>query len=319
MTTPSSTERLALCIPARNAAGHLPRLLESVRAQTRAFDEVWLYDDASDDETGRMARDFGARVLRSDVNTGPSPGKNALAALTTCEWVHFHDADEALYPEFVERARPWMGRNDVDVLLFATEDRDDRTGAKLSECHWDDAALRADAIRYCILNNVTNCGVYRRSSFLAAGGFDPDDNTKYNEDQAMHLRLALAGLPFRADAYIGTIVYRRTNSMSSGHQIECARAQYHVLQMVADRVGARYAQPLGAELWRLAGVCGMYRDWGYVRNCLQLASRLGYANPSEETPLFRALASVHPFGAVVAREQFVRWFKPELRAGVPSA
>src|SRR5205814_6490718 len=126
----------------------------------------------------------------SEVNTGPSRGKNVLATLTDSEWVHFHDADEALGREFVQRARTWITRDDMDVVLFGTEDRDDRTGATLHNRQWDDEALRADAVRYCIQNTVTNCGVYRRSAFLAVGGFDADEETKYNEDQAMHLRLA---------------------------------------------------------------------------------------------------------------------------------
>lgn len=310
--------RFAMCIPARNAADHLPRLLESVRLQTEPFDEVLLYDDASTDETGRIAREFGVTVVSSDVNTGPSAGKNVLARHTTCEWVHFHDADEALYPKFVERARPWLIRDDLDVVLFATEDRDDRTGNMLGTRQWDDGALREDAVRYCILQTVTNCGVYRRDVFLEAGGFDTSDDTKYNEDQAMHLRLALAGLRFRADAYTADIIYRRANSMSSGHPIECARAHYHVLHNVADRTGQRYAREIGAELWKLAGVCGTFRDWTYVRRCLALVERLGYSDPSGENRVFRALARVHPFGAVAVREQFVRWFKPELRAGAPS-
>jgi len=314
----ASRQRFALCIPARNAEGHLPRLLESVRRQTEPFDEVLLYDDASSDRTGCIGRDFGATVVRTDTNTGPSEGKNVLARHTSCEWVHFHDADEALYPKFVERARAWLSRSDVDVVLFGTEDRDDLTDRMLLTRQWDDAALHEDAVRYCILHTVTNCGVYRREAFLAAGGFDVREETKYNEDQAMHLRLALAGLRFRADDYVGDIIYRRTNSMSSGHPIECARAHFHVLLTVVERTGQRYSREIGAELWKLAGVCGTYRDWIYVRRCLALANRLDYRDPHSEDVVFRVLARLHPFGAVAVREQFVRWFKPRLRLGVPS-
>jgi glycosyltransferase involved in cell wall biosynthesis len=314
MTAP----RLALCIPARDAGDHLPRLLDTVRAQTDAFDEVLLYDDASSDATGRIARGFGAVVVRSDINTGPSAGKNVLAAATSCEWLHFHDADEALYPRFVEFARRWTTRHDVDVVLFGTEDCDDGTGRTLGSRRWDDAALREDAVRYCIRETITNCGVYRRAAFLAAGGFDTREETKYNEDQAMHLRLALAGLRFRADDYVADIIYRRANSMSSGHPIECARAHFHVLETAAQRTGSRYARDIGVELWRLAGVCGTYRDWTFVRRCLALAQRIGFRGPAGDDPVFRALARITPFGAIAAREQFVRWFKPQLRSGSPS-
>ena len=310
---------LALCIPARNAARHLPRLLDSVRRQTRPFDEVWLYDDASTDDTGALARAFDATVVRSDVNTGPSPGKNLLAQKTTAAWVHFHDADEALQPEFVARARTWIARDQADVVLFGTEDRDDATAELLLTRQWDDAEAARDAVAYCIANTVTNCGIYRRSAFLDAGGFDSNDDIKYNEDQAMHLRLALAGLRFRADDYVGVVVYRRGQSMSSGHPIECARAQYQVLANAATATGTRYAAQIGGRLWQLAGILAGFRDWDHVRRCLDLAQRLGYADPHDEHPAVRLAAHVSPFGAIAVREAFIRAFKPRLRRNYPIA
>jgi len=314
----SSTPRLALCVPARNAAGHLPRLLASVASQTRPFDELLVFDDASTDATAAIARDSGATVASSGVNVGPSTGKNLLAGRVTAEWIHFHDADEALKPEFVERAHSWLERSDVDVILFGTEDRDDTTGTWLAERQWDDDHLQRDPVGYCIRNTVTNCGVYRRSAFLAAGGFDTRDDTKYNEDQAMHLRLAIAGLRFRADAYVGDVVYRRSGSMSSGHPIECARAHYHVLRDVADRTGRRHARDLAAELWTQAAVCGTYRDWEYSRKCLDLAAALGFGAPPQEHALIRFASRISPVGAVMAREAFIRVFKPRLRRHVPA-
>src|SRR6476659_9336329 len=95
MTAPSRN-RLALCVPAFNAAGHLPRLLESVRAQTGSFDEILIYDDASTDETADIARGFGAHVIRSDQNTGASVAKNQLAERASAAWSHFPDADDEL-------------------------------------------------------------------------------------------------------------------------------------------------------------------------------------------------------------------------------
>ncbi len=313
----TTVPRLALCVPAYNAAGHLPRLLESVRNQTVPFDDVLLYDDASTDNTSAIARDFGATVVRSDRNTGPSLGKNILAQRTSAEWVHFHDADEALYPEFVARARALFDAQ-ADVILFDTEDRDDVTGTVLGQRHWSDQALRDDAVGYNIQHTVTNCGVYRREPFLSTGGFDTDDETKYNEDQAMHLRLAMSGLRFCAASHVGVIVYRRTGSMSSGHPIECARAHYHVLEKVAAATGTRYARELGNELWRTAGVSGAHLDWDYSRMCIGLALRLGWGDPVNESSPFRLLARVNPMLAVRTREALVRLLKSGLRTGVPT-
>ncbi len=310
--------RLALAIPAKNEESVLARLLDTVDRQTIPFDEVLLYDDASTDRTGEIARRRGAVVVRVEKSTGPSLGKNVLAQRTACEWIHFRDADDALDPQFAASARAWMTRDEADVVLFGTEDRDHDTGQPLGQRSWDDLPLRRDPIRYAIAHTITNCGVYRRSAFLGAGGFDTDDATRYNEDQATHLRLARAGLRFRADPLVGVIVYRRAVSMSASHQVECARAQFEVLRETAHATGAAYAGEIGARLWRLAGVLGGYSDWAYVKACLSLASDLGYRDPRGEHWAIRLAARVSPLGAVSGREAFIRIFKPSLRAGSPN-
>lgn len=311
--------RLAICIPAHNAASHLPRLLASVREQTMSFDEVLLFDDASADNTVDVAQRAGARVIATSVNVGPSEGKNRLAAQTSAEWIHFHDADDVLAPRFVEKARRWIEADASDVILFGTHDRDEETNAPLGQRQWDDVALQHDAVSYCILNSITNCGVYRRTPFIQAGGFDSSSTARYNEDQAMHLRLAMRGLRFRADDYLGVIITRRSNSMSSGHPIECARAQLHVMAEAATVTGHRYVSEIGERVWRIAGVLAGYQDWQHARKAVDLALRLGYRTPVRETPAFRALARVSPHGAVYLREVFIRAFKPSLRRNAPVA
>lgn len=308
--------RVALLVPAFNAARTLPRLFESA-AQERQFDEVMVYDDASADDTAAVARAHGARVVRSDVNTGPSSGKNRLALETSCEWLHFHDADDALAPGFVARLHDWAGKPGIDVVVFAAEDRDDETDAVLGHARWDDAALRRDAARYHLVHTVTNCALHRREAFLDAGGFDTDPAVKYNEDQAMHVRMALAGLRYRADDATGSIHYRRRGSMSSGHPIECVRSQVEVLARAADRSGRQYREEIGARLWRLAGAAGGYRDWTCVTRCLEIADAIGYDHPRQESLLVRAMARLDPAAAIRVRETLIRFFKPHLRAGMP--
>ena len=53
--------------------------------------------------------------------------------------------------------------------------------------------------------------------------------------------------------------------------------------------------------------------------CLDLAQRLGYADPHDEHPAVRLAAHVSPFGAIAVREAFIRAFKPRLRRNHPIA
>jgi glycosyltransferase involved in cell wall biosynthesis len=311
--------RLALLVPAYNAERVIGRLFDSIDAQTSPIDDVLVYDDASTDGTGAIARTRGAQVVRGEVNVGPSRGKNVLAATTSAEWVHFHDADDALHPEFVARARAWMRQDDADVVLFGTEDRDDRTGSALARREWNDADLQQDPVRCAIRDTITNCGIYRRERFLAAGGFNLDRAVQYNEDQAMHLRLALAGLRFRAEALAGVIIHQRPGSMSSGNRVACARAEIAVMGLAAAATGRTYAAEIGAKFWKLAGVAAGYGDWPSVRLCLDGAAAVGYRDPVDEHWLMRALARVHPLGAIAVREASIRTLKPRLRRSMPRA
>jgi len=57
-------ETIALLIPAWNAARWLPRLLASAHAQSEPFNQIWVYDDCSTDDTAAVAEAHGARILR---------------------------------------------------------------------------------------------------------------------------------------------------------------------------------------------------------------------------------------------------------------
>lgn len=64
---PASAARLSIVIPARNEAHNLPRLLDSIRAQSPRPFEILVVDDASTDGTGEVAAAHGAAVLPSQA------------------------------------------------------------------------------------------------------------------------------------------------------------------------------------------------------------------------------------------------------------
>ena len=309
---------LALCIPAYNAAWCLPRLLESAAAQTVPFDEILVYDDCSPDNQVEVAEAHGARVVRGDVNVGCSGGKNRLAEATRCDWIHFHDADDELMPDFVERARAWMALDDQapDVVLFSYEERDNETGAYIHTRRFDDEALQADPVAYTIKEQVNPfCGLYRRSAFLAAGGYDLDPNVLYNEDVAFHCRMARAGLSFRADPAVTVINHRVTNSMSQANGAKCAQAQYHVMRKAAEHALPEHRPLIANRLWGIAGVAGSYLDWETADAALGLARRLDGPVPGAGagSAVFRAAATLAPQSALRLRERVVRALRPHLR------
>ena len=91
---------VSVVVPARNDAEHLARCLRLLAAQTRPPDEVVVVDNASTDDTARVARAAGARVVaepRVGIPPAAATGYDAARGevLVRC------DADTVPGPEWI--------------------------------------------------------------------------------------------------------------------------------------------------------------------------------------------------------------------------
>jgi glycosyltransferase involved in cell wall biosynthesis len=317
MSGKTARPTLALLIPAYNAEAHLPRLFESVRAQTVPFDEVWLYDDASQDSTSEVAERHGAHIVRGLENRGCTHGKNALATATSCDWVHFHDSDDLLLPDFVERARQWMRDTDADVVVFGCEERWEDSRELIAASIPDDGELSRDAIRYTIERKINAISsIYRRERFVRAGGFDDDPRVLYNEDQAGHSLLARGGLKFRGDPAICVVNLRRRGSMWTSNAARCFAARLEVLLKSAQHPASRiHSDAIAAQLWLVAAAAASYLDWTTADRAVSSAN--GLSPRAHGGRLFRVLCRISPRFALRVREISIRAFRPRLRAEYP--
>ena len=308
---------LALCIPAYNAAAYLPRLLTSSKNQTIPFDEILVYDDCSTDNTALVAQGLGARVIHGNVNRGCSYGKNILAESTVCDWVHFHDADDDLLPNFTRIVHDWINEKGgtYEVLLLNFNYTDFDTGKLLGQANHNIAQLHADPLKYAISNKIVNFGVYNQHAFLKAGGFDLDEKVLYNEDNAFHQRLAKNNYRFDYLPEVSCINYRYNQSMSASNILKCARANYYVLKNTAATYGNRYAFELSEQLWNCIATLAACQDWEYVKKAITLSKRLGYNYCTKGSEAFITLSKIHPYLAVWFREKMIRLFKPKYRNG----
>ncbi len=306
---------LALCIPAYNAAKHLPRLLDSAASQTIPFDEIIVCDDASKDNTATIAASLGAKVLANSVNRGCSVSKNHALAAATADWVHFHDADDILLPGFTAEAAVWMAMNDApEVVIMAYEYRNFETWHLYGVSSIDDAAIAADPIRYSIEVKLPNFGIYQRTALSNIGGFDCDPDVLYNEDVAFHTKLALHGFRFRASNKITSINFLHSQSMSQNNQAKCLKAQFAVMRKVATVAGQKYPREIATKFWAVATGLAAHEEWTTADAALAAAAKLCTGVPSGNSPSFDFLCRlIGPRLAFRARERVIRKFKPHLR------
>ena len=95
---------LTVLIPAYNEAQVIAHTLQSLKAQTRQPDQVLVVDDGSSDDTGRIAAELGAEVVRPAANTGSKARAiNFGLDFVETEWMVTLDADTALAPDALQQ------------------------------------------------------------------------------------------------------------------------------------------------------------------------------------------------------------------------
>jgi hypothetical protein len=120
---------LSVIVPARNEAANLPRLLTTLHASSYPGPcEVIVVDDGSDDATGSLAAEHGARVVRVDKLPVGWMGKphacHRGASVARGEWLLFADADTVHHAGAAAESVAWAIANNVDgVSLFPQHER----------------------------------------------------------------------------------------------------------------------------------------------------------------------------------------------------
>jgi len=94
----------------KNGAATLARCLESAR---NLVDDIVIGDTGSDDATGAIARDYGARIVNVPWNNDFSQARNAVLQHGAADWVLSLDADEMLDSEASAAIPPLLSRENV--------------------------------------------------------------------------------------------------------------------------------------------------------------------------------------------------------------
>lgn len=91
---------ISVVIPAYNAGGTLGAAIESCIAQTKSPIEIIVVDDASTDNTQKVARDFSeVTYVQQTSNIGPSAARNRGWDIATGDIVAFLDSDDTWHPQ----------------------------------------------------------------------------------------------------------------------------------------------------------------------------------------------------------------------------
>lgn len=115
---------VSLIIPVYNAAPYLKRCLDSVVAQTFENFETILVDDGSTDNSVEVMQPYLKRdsfSLVSQKNAGQSVGRNNGIKHAKGKYIVFLDADDYVYPDYIEYLYTMVKKFDVQIATCAHE------------------------------------------------------------------------------------------------------------------------------------------------------------------------------------------------------
>ncbi|MCC6466889.1 MAG: glycosyltransferase [Alphaproteobacteria bacterium] len=191
------TPLVTVLIPAFNAGRTIERALRSVLVQKYAPIEIIIVDDASTDDTSRVATGLGIselRVVRLKTNLGACGAMNAGIELAKGRFIAFLDADDEWLPGKLDKQLAMLRKN--PNMIFATCGClfVDAKGTPFREFGLHPPRMPSNQVWRALLSAswvAKPCVVARTEAVRAAGGFDP--SLKVAEDQDMWIRLAAMG------------------------------------------------------------------------------------------------------------------------------
>jgi glycosyltransferase involved in cell wall biosynthesis len=188
--------RVAVVIPARDAARSLPFCLTALAAEgipgQRA--ELIVVDDASTDDTAKAAAAAGARVLTAH-GRGPAAARNLGAEASNADVLIFLDADTAPEPGWLDALlEPFSDPGIVAVKgRYVTRQRG--VVPRFSQLEFEEKYARLErAERIDFID--TGTAAFRRDVFMTAAGFDESFPAQSAEDVELAFRLAEQGARF---------------------------------------------------------------------------------------------------------------------------
>lgn len=110
---------ISLVIPTYNRAHLITETVRSALNQTRAFSEIIVVDDGSQDNTAEVVAPYADRIkfIRTD-NAGVQAARNTGVEAASSAYVTFCDSDDLLDPDFVETIGDWLTIGPAVELVY---------------------------------------------------------------------------------------------------------------------------------------------------------------------------------------------------------
>lgn len=185
---------VSVIVPVYNSEKTIKGLLDSILNQDYTGEyEVIVVDDGSTDSTASVVSQCkGARLIRQ-INAGPAAARNKGASNARGDIILFTDSDCEVFSNWIkEMVRPLLEDPEVVGVKGAYKTKQKELIARFVQLEYEDKYDKMKKERYIDFIDTYSAG-FKRSIFLAIGGYDVSFPVACAEDVDLSYRLARKG------------------------------------------------------------------------------------------------------------------------------
>lgn len=257
------------------------------------FDEVLFYDDASTDRSVMMLESKGFKVIRGSENKGQGYARNRLAEASTCTWLHFHDIDDLLTVDYLAKTAAIAENDAIDVVLCNVDWYNQHGNKVILRWYYLNSEIKLNPVSYTIANPIGGInGLYRKSKFIAAGGFN--SAMRIWEDADMHVRLAACNAKFHIVEEVLAIAIRYPRSASTDqvsgwlNRLKCLKDYFERFKDEINRT------TIGKQAQLTASRLVLCRRYDAAKAALLLSEQCDVKVPDNNNRLWSILKLITP-------------------------
>jgi len=241
---------VSIVIPAYNRAELVRRALASVAAQRpRPAAEVIVVDDCSTDETGQVAAELGAHVIRHDRNRGEAAARNSGVEAASYDWVALLDSDDEWLPGHLDTLWP-LREGHVLVAGSALHRYDDGSGDRFHGTPTRAPRTLESPLDLVYPSNLipASASMIKRDEILAVGGYR--EGMHHAADFDLYLRVLERGTGVVTPDVVA--IYHVHQGQVSRDRAAMHRAAREVIESYAHRPwwsARKLERRLGVQAW----------------------------------------------------------------------
>jgi glycosyltransferase involved in cell wall biosynthesis len=224
---------VSVIIPCFKQADFLAETIGSALAQTYSPVEILVVNDGSPDDTEKVAKSYGDRIVYIErPNGGLSAARNTAIAQAKGRYLKFLDSDDQLHPEQIARqVEALAGREDSLALTATRLYRDGKPEEFLD--HIPQAKALLPNLFLDFDWGAPIAWLFPTLLVKAVGGFD--ESFRFFEDLDLLTKLGAQGVPLVVDRRIGCYYRQRAGSMSA-NRVGMASARARIFIRLHDQL-----------------------------------------------------------------------------------